>query len=685
MQKFSKVFTGAVVLLFIGGCAINNDKQYPLKSSYLEKDLDQTQQSELDTPQQTAEDKMTSGFNSLPSLSMRETAQSNTDDLTSRFSQTEQVEIALSELPLTDFLHYVMGEILQVNYILGDSAKSTNQTVTLNIQQKISKQELFILTQNLLAQKGFLIRLSEDVFYINNEETGQANVVFGYGKSVDTVPNTTANIVQIVPFKYTMKGDISILLPRLVSVKITADYQQNSALLQGKRSDIIKALDFIQLIDVPSEQSKEIAIYKSTYVPIKELTTKLTELLKNDGFNGGLSSVAMDAQSTLILFAVDKEIMNRAKFWLEKLDTPPDNDDKQYFVFQPLYARATDLTESLAALLGGGQASFSNNSNQSNTIQTESRATNSQSNTKSAGNENISIVVDERSNSLIVNASGKDYRGLLPLIERMDVSPKQVMLEVMIVEVTLKNQFEQGVEFFLKENNFSLGNQGSFGLGNITGLSYILNASSKWNIDAKLKQGNDLVNIISRPSLVVRDGVTATLEVGTEIPISSSISDDGVTSTSVQYRQTGLSLSVTPTVNSRGVVIMEINQQISNSLDGGVTVGETPSISTRNLSTEVVANSGQTVILGGIISESKTNSEANVPGLSQIPILGNLFSVKSDEKIKTELVIMVTPRIIESVEQWDDIKASMSQQLQQIDISNGNAIEEIQDIKSSKN
>jgi general secretion pathway protein D len=291
----------------------------------------------------------------------------------------------------------------------------------------------------------------------------------------------------------------------------------------------------------------------------------------------------------------------------------------------------------------------------------------------SAGNEKLSIVVDARSNNLIINASGKDYRGLLPLIERMDVPPKQVMLEVMIVEVTLTDQFERGVEFFLEENNFTLGNQGAFGLASIGGLSYILTGSNKWTVDAKLKDGNDLVNIISRPSLVVRDGVTANLEVGTEIPIASTTSGpDQPTTTSVQYRKTGLSLSVTPTVNSRGVVILEIDQQITNSLDGGVTVGDAPSISTRNLTTEVVANSGQTVILGGIISENKTNSQSNVPGLSSIPLLGNLFSVKSDAKIKTELVIMVTPRIIESTQQWDDIKASMSQQLQQIQLFDQN-------------
>ncbi|MFT6990463.1 MAG: general secretion pathway protein D [Paraglaciecola sp.] len=687
MSKLYVSFIAATIT-FLCGCAVNPEGNYEVKDSYLKQDL---QVSSVASDELHTEDKtIAGGFTSIPALSMHETIQSDTVDLASGFSDTQQVEITADELPLTDFLHYVMGEVLGVNYILGDSAKKANQTVTLNIQQNISKQKLFLLTQELLAEKGFLIRLSEDIFYINNEESaqGKAGVAFGYGQSSDSVPQTSTDIIQIVPFKFGMRGNLSLTLPSIASVQVTPDNQQGTVLLKGKRVDIIKALDFIRIIDTPAYRNQAVAAFKTTFVPVKTLVTKLDELLRNDGYSGGLSTVTLDAQSTLVLFSADNELMQRARFWLQQLDVPADTDEKQYFVFQPLYARASDLTESLAPLLGSVQGSSpSTKPNPNNSAGSNSSSEkNSRSSVLSAGNEDISIVVDARSNNLIISASGKDYRGLLPLIERMDVPPKQVMLEVMIVEVTLTDQFERGVEFFLEENNFTLGNQGTFGLAGIGGLSYILTGSNRWDVDAKLKQGNDLVNIISRPSLVVRDGVTASLEVGTEIPIASTTSGpDQPTTTSVQYRKTGLSLRVTPTVNSRGVVIMEIDQQITNSLDGGVTVGDAPSISTRNLTTEVVANSGQTVILGGIISENKTNSQSNVPGLSDIPILGHLFTVKSDEKIKTELVIMVTPRIIESAQQWDDIKASMSEQLQQIDISNGNAREEIQVIKSSKN
>jgi general secretion pathway protein D len=666
MSKLS-LTTLTIITSVLCGCASDPQRNYEVNDSYLNQDLQVPGKATEDV--EASDRGSSNGFMALPSLSMRSSEQSATVDLASRFSNSQQVEITSDELPLTDFLHYVMGEVLKVNYILGDSAQKANQTVTLNIQQNISKQKLFLLTQELLAEKGFLIRLSEDIFYINNEDSaqGKSATVFGYGASIDTVPNSTGEILQIVPFKYGLRSNLSLLLPSITSVKVIPDPQQNTAMLRGKRSDIIKALDFIQLVDSPSYRNQHVAAFNTTFVPVKELVTKLDELLKNDGYAGGLSTVTLDAQSTLILFSADSDLMKRAKFWLQQIDVPADTDEKQYFVFQPLYARASDLAESLGPLLGSVQSNGQSTTSRADNSGDSSSESNSRSSVLSAGNEDISIVVDARSNNLIINASGKDYRGLLPLIERMDVPPKQVMLEIMIVEVTLTDKYEQGVEFFLNENNFTLGNLGLLGT-QAGALGYILTGSDKWNVNASLSQSDDLINIISRPSLVVRDGVTATLDVGTEIPIASTTSDQGVVNTSVQYRKTGLSLSVTPTVNSRGVVIMEIDQQITNTLDGGVTVGDTPSISTRNLTTEVVANSGQTVILGGIISENKTNSQSNVPGLSSIPLLGNLFSVKSDEKIKTELVIMVTPRIIESTQQWDDIKAAMSQQLQQIQL-----------------
>ena len=174
---------------------------------------------------------------------------------------------------------------------------------------------------------------------------------------------------------------------------------------------------------------------------------------------------------------------------------------------------------------------------------------------------------------------------------------------------------------------------------------------------AQAFKSNKLVNVLSNPSLLVRDGVAASIQVGTDIPVVGSTTTDPVNGTtrSVSYRQTGVTVEVTPTINAQGVVIMNITQQNSNEVDGGAAVEGNPQIFERSLTTEVVAESGQTIIMGGLISENVSDNDSGLPGLRDMPLVGNLFGTTTQETIKTELVILVTPRVISRTDQWDNL------------------------------
>jgi general secretion pathway protein D len=284
-------------------------------------------------------------------------------------------------------------------------------------------------------------------------------------------------------------------------------------------------------------------------------------------------------------------------------------------------------------------------------------------------NQSMQLVVDERANSLIFNTTGDQYRQLLPLIKRLDVMPKQVILEVMIAEVKLTDSFQRGVDFVLT-NQGTATKSGGFTLeSNQTGLQYIL-TGTKGNITVNLLETNDNVNVLSRPSLLVRDGVTASITIGDDVPTVGEIVSDPVNGSrsSVNYRKTGVELKVKPTINARGTIIMEIDQKISDQADSNESVGGSPIFFERSINTEVVAQSGQTIVLGGLISNKKTVNERNVPFFSSIPLIGGLFEGTSNSKVKTELVVLVTPRIIESSDEWQEIKAKFSSTLSEITI-----------------
>ncbi|WP_340676892.1 secretin N-terminal domain-containing protein [Paraglaciecola sp.] len=601
------------------------------------------------------------------------------EDLASRFSDAEIVKVTVDELSLKDFLHYVFGEILDISYILGDDLQKDSQPVTLNIKDDISKQKLFLLSKELLVQRNYVVRFDDGIFYIHKAEgTGpQGDLAYGYGKSVDDVPNSSLNIVQMVPLSYGLPTSFANSVRTLTKVQASPDFERNTILLEGKRRDILRGLEFINLMDQPQYQGRHIGSYQSSFISVAELMTTLPKLLEQEGLivningrkDGAISLVPLERMATLIIFASEESVVERVSYWANKLDKPAAGSEDQYFVYNPSYARASDLGESISSLING-QASPLNSSTSAQQQNDSQSGANKSKSRIVATSDGMNLVVDDRSNSLIFKTTGTQYQNLLPLIKRLDVLPKQIMLEMIIAEVSLTDEFKQGVEFAFNSGNYEVSTERAFFGDGFGGLSYFLQGT-KGQLALNLFQSNSLVNIISRPSLVVRDGVRASISVGTDIPVVGSVTTDPVNGStqSVEYRKTGVELEVTPTVNAQGYVIMTIKQKISNQVDsGGSTSSGNPSLFERTLDTEVVAESGHTIVLGGLISENKSNKDTKVPFFGDIPLFGNLFKAKTRGGDKTELVLMVTPRIIESAEEWQEIKSKFSTELKKITI-----------------
>ncbi|NOH84547.1 general secretion pathway protein GspD [Vibrio sp. 03-59-1] len=614
-------------------------------------------------------------YTKIPTFSVNRDAGGDELDLTKQFSAVDVVTIAADSLPLNQFLHYVMGEVLQVSYILDNSAKNDNSGITLNIQKPVSKRKLYTLVEDVLIQGGYQLTFKDDIFYINKaSEDNAGNVVIGYGRNIKDVPRTSVDINQIVPLNFPVKSGMHLTLQQLAKVKATVDYDQNSFIIKGRRSEVIKALEFIHLVDAPAFQNRQVTMYKSTFIPADELAENLTAILNNEGITvkgdqpkqNAVTILPIERISSVILFANDFQLLKRAGFWLKKLDQPSMVEEVQYFTYVPKYARASDIEESLSPLLSGAGVKAASTKDK-----TSAKTIGSPNKSSASGNDKVKLVVDPRSNSLIVQTTGEEYQRLLPLIKRMDVMPKQVMLEVMIAEVTLVDEFKQGIEFAFNSGELSIGTKGALGVSKFGGFSFGLKGVDG-ELIANFFESNTHTNILSRPSVVVRDGVSADMNVGTDIPVvgeTTSDPDGDRQTTSIQYRKTGVQLMVTPTVNSQGVVIMEISQVSSNEADAGTTSAISPSIFERSIKTEVVAESGQAVILGGLISNNTNKVETKVPFLGDLPWIGGLFRANVDKSTKTELVVIVTPRIIESSEEWRDIKASFSEQMTQLDVN----------------
>ncbi|WP_306520519.1 secretin N-terminal domain-containing protein [Rheinheimera sp.] len=598
------------------------------------------------------------------------------------FATNKMLTIAAEDMPLQDFLHYSFGDLLAANYIVGDGLADKG-TVTLNVQEQISAQKLYKMIEQLLLERGVTIKRQNDLLYIGAVAAEKnAETAVGYGRLESQVPNAVT-VMQIVPLRYVFNQSVIKTLRDVTGVKANADTNQGVLFINGERSQVLKAIDLMGLLDTPGSRSRHIAVVKLTYINANTFITSVNEILKNEGLmtdprssDNRVSFVELGQLGAVAAFATESEFIDRIEYWAKTLDQPSKGTDLQYFVYTPKFARASDLGMSVSTLItgrgqsGGAASSAQNQQAQQGSqqraaaIENRAGATAGQS-TVSANTETMKMVVDERSNTLIFHTSGMEYRAILPLVERLDVMPKQVILEMTIAEVNLTDEFRFGVESAFSSGKFDATLPFATAGGGLFGWS-----SGNNKVDVRAFESNGLVNILSKPTILVRDGVEANIEVGDEIPTTGKTVTDPTNGTirEVNYRQTGLKVSVTPTINAQGVVIMTISQNNDTAADGGADADGNPIIFNRALSTEVVAESGQTIILGGLISEDKTDTESGVPLLSKLPLIGRLFGSLTQTVKKKELVMMVTPRVVSRSDEWEALKTQFGAGLEFIQL-----------------
>ena len=235
--------------------------------------------------------------------------------------------------------------------------------------------------------------------------------------------------------------------------------------------------------------------------------------------------------------------------------------------------------------------------------------------------------------------------------------PLQVLIEATVAEVTLKNELRYGVEWFLRSGDFSATlSQGSNGLvqSAFPGFSAMFSGTDVTAVLNALESVTD-VDVVSSPHLLVLDNQTARIQVGDQVPVTvqqaASVSNpDAPIVNSIELRDTGVILSVTPRVNTSGLVVMELQQQVSNVARSAqqTTTSEqaTPTISQRQISSTVAVQSGETIVLGGLIQDNHDSSVSGVPFLARLPIIGPLFGAHSRNRSRTELLVLLTPRVI---------------------------------------
>ena len=423
--------------------------------------------------------------------------------------------------------------------------------------------------------------------------------------------------------------------------------------------------------------------------------------------------IPMEATNSIVVITPQPDYLKRAQEWIYRLDLGVGENGTQLYVYDVKNVKAVELSDHLNAIFTGKSSGVSSKSNSGNTapglrgsniggslssgigsgatsINNQRPATPSLTTTGTGtplgGNKetDIRITPIEENNQLLVMATPGEYDSILAAIRRLDVSPLQVQIEAKVLEVKLTGELSFGVQWWFDglinqnvnsnsqaatgyqygpgytgnagdRHRSSLGGGGSALPANNGGVFYsFLNKNFQVAINALQTSGT--AKTLSAPSLVVLNNQQANITVGDQIPITTTSILYGTTTTtgtsnsvgSTQYVSTGTTLQITPRVNPGGLVYMDVAQEITT--PGTAAAGSNPPISQRDLNTQIAVQSGQTVLLGGLIREDNTNSNTGVPLLSSIPVVGNLFKSTDNQRTRTEIIVLITPRVIYNAE-----------------------------------
>jgi general secretion pathway protein D len=384
------------------------------------------------------------------------------------------------------------------------------------------------------------------------------------------------------------------------------------------------------------------------YINSKDFKERIVSLLgasgipvANDSASRGVLIVDVPELNSVYVVSSQASWIRTIQSWKNRFDNASIlGDESHIFFYKPEFRKAEELVGLINQLLGNAANSGLSSNNKEN---------NSSESSMVEIKEDFAIL-DAQQNNIMVNTTATKYKEILSHLEKLDKTPKQILIEVTIAEVTLTEQLKYGLQWHYKTLNsgktmtINNGFSGSIFSGNI---QFVLDALAKDN----------LIHVLSSPKLIVLDREAASINVGSQVPVltsdttSANINATDTTRTqTVQYKNTGIILNVTPYVNSQGILTLDISQTVSEVSTDTTTTIASPTILNRSIQTKVALQSGDTVMLGGLIKNSKTKNKSKVPLLGDLPFFGALFSVTDNSRDKTELFITVKPTIMNNTQ-----------------------------------
>ncbi|WP_432799596.1 type II secretion system secretin GspD [Poriferisphaera sp. WC338] len=618
------------------------------------------------------------------------------------------IKLHFDEVPIDTVLEYISEK---VGYIVIKEVP-VEGVISIVSKQPVNRDEMIQLLNTVLKQHGLAAIQNERILtVVQLANAKKHNIPVMYGSDPKEISSAGHMITQVIPIANIDATKLLEDIQPLIQdhAQLTANENSNAIILTDTSNNVRRIAQIIEALDRHVSTIVDVRVFPLDYAEADSTADLINEIFEEDqqsnqqsqnpfarfmmargrGGRGGPSAApaaessnrsapsreikaAADERTNTVVVSGPSEVLDTIASLIEELDADP-AATQSVFIYDLKNADAETLAESLNELFADVEesavrtaANNQRNNRQGGRQQPQPTRTTSSSDTGNSSDlaGEVTIVADTETNSLMVLTSTSNFDRVKEIIEKLDRPVQQVLIKVLIAEVTHDNSLDLGVEF----SSFNLrGDQGwsvgtDFGLSNLTdGISFSL-MESNLDVAVKALEQEGKLDVLSRPYILTSDNQTASITVGEEVPFvrDSRITDTGQTINTVTYEDVGIILEVTPQVNAEGLVVMDVLPEISVQSEDSVEITDgvnAPKISKRSAETRVAIKDGQTIVIGGLVQDRVNERVSKVPLLGDIPLLGELFKSRSNEKVKTELLIFLTPYVAIEPDELSEISA----------------------------
>jgi len=576
------------------------------------------------------------------------------------------IVVKLVDVPTADAVQQILGDTLGLNYVIEGEASGS---VTIQTARPVDQRSLLQMLAGALASNN-LVLINEGGFYrvAPADAAATASRIVSYGANPTDL--RVGPGVQVVPLRHISAVKMEKILRPIASEGAIArvDTARNLLILKEDARNLVSMLEMVDLFDVDYMAGMSFAVLPVKNTSASLLVGELEQLFgaaSGSPMAGVVRFIPIERLNSVLAISAQPHHLDQVQAWMRQLDRTGSMADQSFHVIplqnRPAREVAELLQKSLTPADPAAEAALTAVNPALTPVITDSTAPGASVPAvevtvpaiSSPSSKPARILADEANNSLVILASAEEYQLLQQVIALLDVTPNQVMLEATIAEVTLNDDLAFGITWFLQDGEFDLSfsdlDNGAVA-STFPGFSVLVDGADGRAALNAVASVTD-VKVLSSPSLMVLDNRTATLQVGDQVPVVtqtavSTIDPDAPIVNSVELRDTGVILKVTPRVNEGGRVMLDIEQEVSDVVETRTSGIDSPTIQQRKIKTSVAVDNGETIALGGLIRDKVTDGETKVPLLGDIPAIGELFRSTTQRNERTELVVLITPRVV---------------------------------------